>query len=605
MDNPASPGTSPAVRSGPGGVSIRQGPTGPGTSAARFRSPNRNDIPDRHPADRPEDVDTGQRSSGRVTATTVTGGSVPAGFPASIPLWRHAYRNWAGTVGADAVWVCAPRSAANVVTLANWARIHGYRLRAVGQKHNFSPLTIAGHGCDETRVVLVDTTRHLTGMRLLIGPPAGVAVETGASLTSLLTYLESHGYGMTAAPACGELSVGGVLAVGGHGTGVPVVGEQRQPGHLYGSLSDLVVSVTALVWDQTADQYVLRTFHRSHPSCADLLTHLGRAFITEVTLRVGANQNLRCVSDVTTTAGRLFAAPAAASDRSFAATVARSGRVETFWFPFTDHTWTKAWTVEPRRPARSRPVTTPYNYPFSDNVPAPVTDMVSRLVEDSPELAPDLSRLQYTTTVSGLTGSVSADLWGPSKNLLLYAKPTTLRYSTNGYAILTRHADIQQVVHEFTTFFHDRLLAYRKQGRYPVNGPVEIRVTGLDHAGDVDVPSAQPPALSPIRPDRDNTHWDVAVWIDVLSFPGTPESGHFYQEIENFVFDHYRAPYALPRVEWSKGWAYTAEGPWRNPVVLTDVVPDTFGTAWQGAISRLDTHDPHRIFSNAFLDRLL
>jgi FAD/FMN-containing dehydrogenase len=602
------PGTNPARSLGSGDIpAIPQGPTGLGTSAARVRGSNRVDVPDRHSAahDQSEDFDLSKELHSGVAATTLTCATPPPGFPPSIPLRRQAYRNWAGTVGADDVWTCAPRTAADVVTLTNWAWGHEYRLRAIGRKHNFSPLTVAGHGCDEARVVLVDTTQYLTGMRLVTAPSAAVAVEPGASLRSLLTYLESHGYGLTAVPACGELTVGGVLAIGGHGTGVPAVGEHQQTGHMYGSLSDLVVSITAVVWDQVAGQYVLRTFHRSHPSCAAFLTHLGRAFITEVTLRIGAVQALRCVSDVTATANELFAAPAAASDRSFSALVACSGRVETFWFPFTNHTWTKVWSLRPQCPSRSRPVVTPYNYPFSDNIPECVAEMVFRLVTGSPELAPELSKLQYTTAVLGLTSTASTDLWGLSKNLLLYAKPTGLRYSTNGYAILTRHADIQRVIHEFSTFFQDRILAYQKQGRYPVNGPLEIRVTGLDHAGDIDVPSAQPPALSAVRPDRDNPHWDVAVWLDVLSFPDTPDSGDFYREIEEFILTHYRAPYALPRMEWSKGWAYTAEGPWRNPTVLTRTIPSTFGATWQWAINHLNTYDPHRIFSNAFLDRLL
>ena len=52
--------------------------------------------------------------------------------------------------------------------------------------------------------------------------------------------------------------------------------------------------------------------------------------------------------------------------------------------------------------------------------------------------------------------------------------------TANGYAVLARRADIQRVVAEFTAFFQERLYAYAAAGRYPVNGPVEIRVTGLD-----------------------------------------------------------------------------------------------------------------------------
>ena len=72
---------------------------------------------------------------------------------------------------------------------------------------------------------------------------------------------------------------------------------------------------------------------------------------------------------------------------------------------------------------------------------------------NSSPAAPGLGAFQCTTTARGLATTFSTDLWGPSKNLLLYVKPTTLRYSTNGYAILTRRASIQRVVHEFSALY--------------------------------------------------------------------------------------------------------------------------------------------------------
>jgi hypothetical protein len=50
---------------------------------------------------------------------------------------------------------------------------------------------------------------------------------------------------------------------------------------------------------------------------------------------------------------------------------------------------------------------------------------------------------------AGLTATASTDLWGRSKNLMLYVKPTTLRETANGYAVHTSRASIQRVVSEF------------------------------------------------------------------------------------------------------------------------------------------------------------
>ncbi len=59
-------------------------------------------------------------------------------------------------------------------------------------------------------------------------------------------------------------------------------------------------------------------------------------------------------------------------------------------------------------------------------------------------------------------------------------------------------------------------------------------------------------------------------------------------------------------MEWSKGWAYTADAAWRDERVLGTAVPGSFGhEVWRRAVATLDRLDPHRMFGNAFLDRLL
>lgn len=529
----------------------------------------------------------------------------PPGFPAAIAVRRECYRNWAGNIEQADVWTCEPRDTADVVALANWARAHGFRMRPRGRAHGFSPLTVTGRA-DPAPVLLVDTTRHMTAMRLAGTQPAAVQVGVGATMDALLTYLESHGCGFAAVPAIGDLSIGGVLAIDAHGTGVPAADRSPPPGHLHGSMSNHVVALTAVVWDEQARAYVARTFDRSHPDCAALLVHLGRAFLTEVTLRVGADQLLRCVSDVTIPGDALFAAPDAASaGQTLHALTEQAGRVEVFWFPYIDRTWVKLWTPQPTPPPGSRPATAPYNYLFVNNVPAAVSDLVARVTTESPELAPALEALQYANIVQGLAATASADLAGPSKNVLLYAQPSSLRYITNGYAVVTRRADIQRVVHEFAAFLRARLQACEQAKVYPINGQVEIRVTGLDHAAEVGVSGARPPALSAIAPDPAHPDWDVAVWFDLLTFPGTRHADAFYGELEQFILSNYRPPYAQARVEWSKGWAYTPEGPWTNQAILTDAIPRTLGESWPWARARLTALDPHRIYGNEFLDRLL
>ena len=96
----------------------------------------------------------------------------------------------------------------------------------------------------------------------------------------------------------------------------------------------------------------------------------------------------------------------------------------------------------------------------------------------------------WASAVAGLAATKGWDLWGWAKNTTLYVRPSTLRYTANGYAILCRRGDVQRVIHEFVTYYQSKVTEYRGRQRYPMNGPVEIRVTGLDQPDDVGIEGA-------------------------------------------------------------------------------------------------------------------
>ena len=237
----------------------------------------------------------------------------PPNFPSSIPLYQQAFQNWSGEIVLEDAWTCAPESDADVVTLANWAYPIEYQVRARGMMHNWSPLALPV-GSNGTNLVLADTTQHFTALSIdATGSPATVTTQTGVTMDVLLQQLENAELGLTAHPAPGDITIGGALAIDGHGTAIPAVGETPIPGHTYGSVSNLILALTAVVWDAGQGQYVLRTFDRSDPGIQPLLTHLGRSFVTEVTLQVGANSRLRCQSSVDVAASSLFGAPGSSS----------------------------------------------------------------------------------------------------------------------------------------------------------------------------------------------------------------------------------------------------------------------------------------------------
>ena len=526
---------------------------------------------------------------------------LPPGFPSSVPVDRQRFVNWSGEIAVDDLWTCRPDAAGQLVRIVNWAARHGWRIRPRGYAHNWSPLVIDSEKPDH-RVVLIDMTAGFTGAEME-GTDA-VRVKAGTSMESLLGFLETRGCGVTSCPAPGDLTVGGVLAIDGHGTGIPASGENDVDGRTWGTISNRVLELTVVCWNAERSRYVVRTIDRTDPDAAALMVSLGRSLVIEAVLRVEPNHNLRCESWTSISGAELFGPPGSGG-RLLVDFLAESGRVETIWYPFTANPWLKVWTVEPNRPFWSREVSSPFNYPFSDNLSDDAAGLVDQIIGGSPWLAPSFGGVMYAATVLGLTFDLAYDMWGPSKNLLLYVKPTTLRVTANGYAILTRRSNLQQVLHDFVTKYDDLVQEYRDRNEYPINGPMEIRVTGLDDAGDVDVSGARTASLSAVRPDPDHPEWDVAVWLDLLTLPGTPDSGAFYAELETWLFNRYSDENASCRVEWSKGWGYTSEGPWRNPEVVDERVPASLGVDFDAAVGRLRDLDPHQVFMSDFLEQLM
>ena len=537
--------------------------------------------------------------------------AVPPNFPPGISLYQQAFQNWSGAIKVDDVWTCVPQNAADVVTVVNWAKNNGYKARPRGHMHNWSPLTIPQGPACPANVILLDTTQHLTGYSIdTSSTPKRITAQAGISMDNLLAALEGAGLGLTATPAPGDLTLGGVLAIDAHGTAIKANGETALPGKTYGSLSNLVLSVTAVVWNAGNNQYELRTFNRTDPEAAALMAHLGRAFIVEATLAAGTNQRLRCQSWFNIPVSEMFATQGSGG-RTFASYVNSAGRVEAIWYPFTDKPWLKVWSVAPNKPFFSRQVNNPYNYPFSDNLPPALTDLLGDIISGQGWLTPSFGQLQYDITAAGLVTTLSYDLWGWSKNTLLYIKPTTLRVTANGYAVLVNRSNIQRAVNEFVTYYQTKVAQYQAQGRYPMNGPVEIRVTGLDNPADIGVGGINSPQLSAVRPRPDHPEWDVAVWFDILTVPGTPYSEQFYREVEQWMFANYSGSYATMRVEWSKGWGYSNSAAWGDATMVGTTVPNTLragqpvGDNFDTAKTTLNTLDPHRVYTSPLLDTLV
>lgn len=375
-----------------------------------------------------------------------------------------------------------------------------------------------------------------------------------------------------------------------------------------------MISLTAVVWDETRQAYRLKTFKRSETETKAFLVHLGRTFITEVTLMVGPNYNLRCVSRTDIPSDELFADPATANadSRTFSRFLDKSGRIETILFPFTNFPWLKVWSICPIKPQSllTRTVTTPYNYIVPNAIPEIASMILGDVTNSIGILNPLLGQTGSLLASAGNLATLSFDIWGKSKNLLLYVKETTARVTAISYAIITPRSNVQRVVSRLNAFYNSLLQSYASKGVYPVNGVIELRVTSLDQPNKV-VPDGESPSLSALHPVDGHPEYDTAVWFSILSFAHSPHQNEAFQTIEQFVFREFHGNESVVRVEWSKGFAYSLnEGAWADSDVLNGVIPSTFPATsslngWNYAISVFDKYDPHRIFTNDFLDKVL
>lgn len=560
------------------------------------------------------------------------------GFPANVPLNILPYQNWDSQIKSAGMLTCAPTSASDVAAVCNWAKDNGYQVRPRGVMHGWSPLTIAVQPDPRSKILLVDLTKSLCQATLL--PPSGglprrVQVQTGKTMLNLLEYLEAQpggngpapGYSFAHTPTPGNLTVGGVLAIDAHGTAVPT------PPHddfaaSYGSMSNQILEFTAVVTDPdsaTPDQYALRTFKRDDIDAKVFLAHLGRALLVDATLQVIDNYNLRCQSFTNFPETVVFAAPSTATPipkDSFADYLERCGRVEVIWFRKGTNPWLHVWSVAADKPGGSTAVSTPYNYPFADHVPESLQTFLKMLLNGVPSATPLFGEMAASVTAAGLDGKnvvgepvypPSRDIWGPSKNSLLYIQDTTLQVTANGYALQMKKADVQQAVHDFTTKFSTLLASYEANDRYPVNSAVEIRVTALDDPSRVaHGAGAESPLMSVLSFDEQakQNGWDVALWVDVLTLPGTGYSNEFYAELEAWLLERFSGKAARTLPEWSKGWAYSAgQGAWSNVQFLAHVreaftAGRTDGDNWKFAIDVLKQYDKSHLFSNPLLDQL-
>ncbi len=332
--------------------------------------------------------------------------------PPGIVIDTIPFTDWSHFIQVPNVPIARVETPEDVAAICNWAAANGYTVRAVGESHNWSPLLLVNAQA-AGKVMLVDTKNLNTTSFAVVNDIPLATFGTGINLETATQYLQlistgpgaANGYSLPHMPAPGNLSLGGMLAIGAHGTCVPSgTGEPD----LMGSLSNLIVAFDAVVTDPagpTPDTYTVRHFSRSETDAAAFLVHLGRAFLTAVTLRVVPNYYVQ-LEPLFPAVTDLFASPATVPlpSQAFSTLLDTYGRVEVLWFPFTDQGFVQCTKVQPT--AIQPQVAGPYNYPWMNDISPTDSDLIAIAIQAFPHITPFFGAGELAFATTALAGHV-------------------------------------------------------------------------------------------------------------------------------------------------------------------------------------------------------
>lgn len=544
---------------------------------------------------------------------------MPPEFPTGIELYQQSFVNWARETKISGVWFCSPRSAEEVVTVANWAKDHGYRLRPLGSGHGFAP-TLLPRGHSGQKVVIVNTHDYMNSITVNADDEVkSASCGAGAYIEDICAELEQYDLGLYHTTAPGGVSIAGALAMNAHGAATPQLGETLQPGHSWGTLSNLVLEITAVAWNEDQGQYELRTYQRNDPAIGPLLTCLARAFITSVKIQAGPNLKIRLLSRTDLTADEVLAMPENETENSFSNLSDQHGTMDIIYYPFNPENivWLKSWTVTPEKPESSREVLEPYQLSDGVKVAPWQADALSSTLRTFPRIVPQYNKI----SVDGLRSLLADedpttkinDIWGSAYTTTLYVQPETPRLTVAAWGVVVSRANMQRALAEWYEFFTELLADFKSRGLYPYTGPVELRAHGLENPADVLIPNAVEPTLSGARPHPDHPEKDTIIWFAINNNVDQPAAMEFNTRLEQWFYSNY-ASYGLVRPEWTKCYAYSDDGEfggaWTNEEIMSEVYPRTWNQGypadnnWDTAAAQFRAMDPHGVFTNSHLNKL-
>lgn len=543
----------------------------------------------------------------------------------------------------DYIWNAIPKNVDEIITVINWAAGKGWTVRARGGNFSWYPGLVCDLKASNQKLLLVNMIPHIGFVDAPNKAEMTVRCGGGAKIIDIINVLDKDGLVLSSYPADGDLTIGGIVTAGSHGsvcTDAPDIGPNP-----HGSLANMVTQYDAIVYDDVSKQYITRTFDRSSAAGRAFLITFGRIIITSVTVRVMKNYNCRCQTTVAKDFDQVFQKPSEGNPRpdgSFAQLALSSGRYSALSMPLINTVWHRNVSVCETKPSdpKVHEITAPYSFPYMANVPlwqqalaeksmgVPREGLLSLLAEHfgpdshegiaekvANEIGDVSQRFQNAFGITDLLQRTSkstsyitkatvelsdwfhnlSDTWGKSQNILLCVI-NTLRMRSFGVVIHTSRDRLQHTVAAAMAIVQTTLNDEAKNGNYPVALPVEFRASSLDD----DVESGSP-SLSFIRKDKVATDngWDIAVAIEVVHFPKTYGVNSYMTKLETALAHCSDLSGTNARVvaNWGKSYAYSAAGSWHSQRRLDEIragIED-----WDAVVELINKADPANVTNNS------
>ena len=90
-----------------------------------------------------------------------------------------------------------------------------------------------------------------------------------------------------------------------------------------------------------------------------------------------------------------------------------------------------------------------------------------------------------------------------------------------------------------------------------------------------------------------------------------PASDQFYRGIEQWMFSNYTGPMPRSDPNGQRDGHTPIQAAWSDPTMLGSTIPNAInagqnpGDNWNSALATLDSYDPHKVFSNTFLNTFM